>query len=97
MQVHIALLKWKEGVDYALVEEAFGYLRQVKDRIDGIVDIYCGHNTNEQWSKGFSEVVVVLAHTTEAIEAYLVDEVHERAVKILDQITLDAIGADYSA
>lgn len=95
MHIHIALLQWKDGVDRARVEEVFDYLRGVTDKVEGIEAIYCGANTNEEWSKGYTDAVVVVAQSAQDIQAYLTHELHDRAVDILKEIQFDGLGADF--
>lgn len=93
--VHVALFKWKEGTSRDDVEQALQLVRSVADRVEGVREIYCGKNTS-RWGKDFTDAVVVIADSSEALEAYRVDPVHKQAAEAIDVIELDGIGIDFT-
>lgn len=94
MHVHVAIFKWKDGVEEARLEEALEQIRSVANRVEGILGIYCGENTSK-WNQGFTHAVVVLGKTAQSIEAYRHDDVHEVAARYIESIELDGIGIDF--
>lgn len=94
MHVHIAIFKWKDGVQRTQVDDAFKKVRAVKDRVAGISGIYCGPNTSK-WNLGFTDAVVVLGDSLAAIDAYRADPVHVEAAALIDAMELEGIGIDF--
>lgn len=92
--VHIAIYKWKPGTEQADVEHALEMIRQVTQRVDGLRAIYCGPNTNK-WAQGYTDGIVVIADSAEALQAYRSDAVHDEAAKIIEAMELDGIGVDF--
>lgn len=94
-QIHCAIFKWKDGVTDAEVEHALQLVRDVKDRVPGIREIYCGTNTSK-WSQGYTHAVVVIGDDQKAVDNYRSDDVHHEAAKLIDAMELDGIGVDYN-
>ena len=93
--IHLAIFKWKEGVSRGQVEEALALVRSVARSVPGITAIYCGQNQSK-WAQGFTDAVVVLGETADAIATYRADKVHKIAAELIDTMELDGIGVDFS-
>jgi heme-degrading monooxygenase HmoA len=95
MHVHIAVFKWKEGVQPFQVNEALREIAALQEKIPGIVEISCARNSSP-YSEGYSHVVLVRGKSREAIEAYRKHPDHVRAAKKIDAMELHGIGVDFS-
>lgn len=93
--IHIAIFKWKNGVERRKVDEALQMVRDVAPRVPGIRAIYCGPNSSK-FGQGYTDAVVVIGDSQAAIDQYRKDEVHEKAAKLIDAMELDGIGVDLS-
>ena len=95
MHVHIAIFKWKEHVTRQQVEVALSKVRSVASDVAGIVGIYCGPNTSK-WAMGFTDGVVVLGSSADAIDAYRNHPTHQEVAKEIDEMELEGIGFDFA-
>ena len=92
--IHMAIFKWKEEATTEQIDDALQLVRDVKERVPGILEIFCGNNTSK-WSQGFTHAVVVVGETQESIDAYRKDDVHVKAAEIIEAMELDGIGIDF--
>ncbi|PCH92186.1 hypothetical protein COB80_00540 [Candidatus Kaiserbacteria bacterium] len=93
--IHVALFKWKIGTSDKEVRHSLDLVRDVRDRVNGISEIFCGENTSK-WAQGYTHIVVVIGATQQAIDEYRSDEVHVEAAKLIEAMELDGIGVDFT-
>lgn len=94
MHIHIAIFKWKDGFTRQDIARSMDKVRAVADRVPGIAAIYCGENTS-QWNMGFTDAVVVLGTSSDAIDRYRTDALHVEAAAEIEAMELEGIGIDF--
>jgi len=95
MVEHLVLFRWKEGVDSAAIDSALEGLRDLKDKIPGILDLTCGHNFSDR-AKGFDAGLYIRFVSRSALDAYSPHPAHQRVVnELLLPIREDVIALDY--
>lgn len=78
---HIVLLRFKADTSASLLEEIFGDLQAVVDKLPGVLDFTHGPNCSEEGlSRGFTHGFVMTFADDAARDTYLPDPDHE-AVK----------------
>jgi len=94
MITHIAIFRWKKGVQQDAIENTMRNIKRLKKECKGIIDIICGENFS-QYSKGFTHAIVVLAKDRKALESYRKHQAHLGAARIIEQMEDDGIGIDF--
>jgi hypothetical protein len=94
MIIHIALFRWKAGISEADIGRALQRVRDLKLKVPGLADIYCGAN-HSRWAEGFTHGVVVLAHTQAALDAYRAHSDHALVAKQIESMEDRSIGVDF--
>ena len=94
MIVHIALFRWKEGTSEEKVNGVLTQIKLMKDKCDGIADIFCGKNYHKE-SKGFTHGVVVLAKDQASLDGYRKHPDHKIIAEHVEKIEEDGIGFDF--
>lgn len=94
MFVHIAMFRWKDSAKSGEIENAMKAIRDLRNKVPGIIDIRCGLNTHKE-SKGLTHAVLVLASTQEALDAYRRHPDHESAASIVAAMEADGLGCDF--
>lgn len=94
MVIHIALFKWKSGTTSKQILKALKKVQILKNKIDGIRDIFVGENYNNE-SKGFSHGVVVISDNQESLNTYRKHPDHEEVANLIEKIEDDGIGFDF--
>lgn len=92
--IHIAIFKWKEGVEEARVNQALAVVRELTTKVPGIREIRCGENYHLA-SQGFTHGVVVIGDSRDALQAYRRHPEHEKIALIIKDMALDVIGFDF--
>jgi hypothetical protein len=95
MIIHIVLLRWNETASQEAINAVMTELRDLKDKIPGIVDVTSGVNFSER-SKGFTHGLVYRFKDRAALDGYFPHPEHQRVVqKLLNPIRADTIIFDY--
>lgn len=94
MIIHIALYKWKSGATKEQVLNSLRKVQELKNKVDGIVDIFVGQNYHKE-SKGLTHGVVVVARNQEALDAYRSHPDHSIVAKEIESIEDDGLGFDF--
>jgi len=94
MLIHIALFGWKDGVTEEEVGSVLELIKSLKNKCDGVVDIFCGKNYHKE-AKGFTHGVVVLAESQEALDGYRQHPDHAIVAEKVEVIEEDGIGFDF--
>ncbi len=94
MTIHIALYAWKEDVTSQEIAVALDAVRQLKDKVEGLVDIKCGENFSK-WNEGFTHAIVVLAEDQAALDRYRNHPDHFAVAKQIDHMESKSIGVDF--
>lgn len=94
MYVHIAIFRWKAGVDGSEVDAALREIESVAESVDGIVEISTGENSSK-YSEGYTHVVLVRGNSQEAIDAYRKHPVHVAAAEKIDAMEEAGVGVDF--
>lgn len=92
---HILLLRWNEKANHEAIGAAMTELRELKDKIPGIVNLSSGTNFSER-AKGFTHGLVFRFKDRTALESYLLHPEHQRVVQnFINPIRADALVFDY--
>jgi hypothetical protein len=92
---HIVLFRWIEGASQEAIESVGRELRQLRDKIPGIVDLSYGANFCDR-SKGYTHGLAVRFKDRSALEAYGPHPEHQRVVqKFINPIRGDVLALDY--
>ncbi len=94
MIIHIALFRWKNGTSENTIIKVLKQIKELKDKCDGIISIFCGKNYHKE-SKGFTHGVVVVAKGQASLDAYRLHPVHRIIAKHIEEIEDDGIGFDF--
>ncbi|HEX3624721.1 MAG TPA: Dabb family protein [Verrucomicrobiae bacterium] len=95
MVAHIVLLRWTENASQEAIDAVMTELRDLRNKIPGIVDVTSGKNFSER-AKGFTHGLIFHFKDRAALEGYLPHPEHQRVVqKILSPIRADALIFDY--
>ena len=85
---HVVLFKLKSSVDAATVENVFSALKDLADKIPGIISISAGHdNSPEGLQRGNTHGFTVDFTTAAARDAYLPHPSHQAVGKMIVGIT----------
>ncbi|HBE90602.1 MAG TPA: stress protein [Candidatus Andersenbacteria bacterium] len=93
MYIHIALFRWKPGVEPEEIKRALREVESLKDKVPGVVDISTGRNSS-RYSAGYTHVVLVRAESQEAIDAYRQHPDHVNVAQKIDAMEEHGIGVD---
>ena len=77
---HIVLIRWMETTSEETIDKALVELRQMKDKIPGIIDLTCGANFSAR-AKRYKHGLVARFKDRAALEAYLAHPEHQRVVQ----------------
>jgi len=94
MVIHIALFAWKPDVSSSVIEQALQDVREMRDKVPGLVSVSCGANVS-RWNDGFTHGVVVLAESYAALESYRNHPDHVAVGKLIDSLEEKSIGIDF--
>ncbi len=95
MVEHILLLRWTEQASQEAIDAALAELRNLKDKIPGILDFSCGTNFSPR-AKGFTHGVVMRLSDRAAMEAFYPHPEHQRVVQeFINPIRADTLVLDY--
>jgi len=94
MVIHIALFAWKSDVSPAQIVKALQDVRDMKSKVPGIVDIYCGENFS-RWNEGFTHAFVVLTRDRASLDAYRNHPDHVAVGHLVDSMETKSIGIDF--
>jgi len=94
MIIHIALFKFKNEIPKEQVEKAMEEVRDFKDKIPQIVEIYAGKNFSKH-SQGFTHAIVIKFKSREDIDAYRAHPNHKPIADKLENMEEDSIGVDF--
>jgi thiamine biosynthesis lipoprotein ApbE len=94
--VHVAIFKWKLDVTVEEIDKVLAEIKALKDKVEGIQDIFCGDNYNK-WNEGFTHAVVVLAQTQEALDNYRNHPDHAKVAVKTDAWEEKGIGIDFES
>ena len=92
---HIVLFKWKEEALPQQIDLALNALKELKNKIPGIVEISCGKNFSER-NQGFQSALIVRFNDTDSLKAYFPHPEHQKVVENnIKPILLDILSIDY--
>jgi len=92
---HIVLFKWQEEATCEQITEALKGLKELKDKISGIIDLSCGENFSER-NQGFQHALIVKFNDRSSLENYFPHPAHQELVKNnIRPILADIISIDY--
>ena len=95
MITHIVLIRWTEEASQEAKDSAMTELRNLKNKIPGIVDVSSGVNFSER-AKGYTHGLVFHFNDKAAVEAYLAHPEHVRVVQnFLNPFREDTLVFDY--
>jgi hypothetical protein len=94
MIVHIALFAFKGDQSPAAISEALLAVRNMKDKVPGLIEVRCGENFS-RWNEGFTHAVIVLAKDRDALERYRSHPDHVAVGKQIDAMEIKSIGFDF--
>lgn len=94
MIVHIALFKWKEGINEKQIDDALKDIRNLNNKCKGIIDILAGKNYHNE-SKGFTHGIIVLAENQAGLDNYRKHPEHEKVAKNIEKMEADGLGFDF--
>lgn len=94
MIIHIALFKWKSHVSEQEIDWVMREIKELKDKIPEVIDLYCGKNFS-QWSKDYTHAVVVKVKDRESLSAYRSHPSHIPVAKKVEESEIDSIGIDF--
>lgn len=93
---HVVLLKFKDGVDDAQVQQVVRAFAELPGRIDEIHDFEWGREDSvEKLTKGFTHCFLVTFRSQEDLKAYLPHPAHQEFVKLLGPVMEDVLVVDY--
>ena len=93
MQVHVAIYKWKPGTSPASIDNALAKVKEVRNRVPGLLGIFVGPNTSK-YGEGYTHAIVVIGEDGAALAAYRKDSLHEEAAAEIDSMEDAGIGVD---
>jgi hypothetical protein len=92
---HIALFRWNQEASQEAIDSALAELRNLKDKIPGIVDISSAANFSER-AKGYTHVLVIRFTDRSALQVFGPHPEHQRVVKnLVSPIRADSLVLDY--
>lgn len=94
MIIHIALFKFKEEIPKEQVDNVMEEVRDFKNQIPLIVEIYAGKNFSKH-SQEFTHAIVIKFKSKEDIDSYRSHPEHKPIADKLDKIEEYSIGIDF--
>jgi hypothetical protein len=95
---HIVLLKFKEEVSPARIQDLFALIGELQSLISGITNYKWGeYNSPEGLNKGFTHGFIMTFESVAARNAYLPHPEHERVKAVLLECIDDAVAFDFEA
>lgn len=92
---HLVLFQWQPEASAAQIDAAIAALRDLADKVPGILQLSCGENFSAR-AKGFQHGLVVRFGDRAALEAYQVHPAHQAVVqKHIKPILADILALDY--
>jgi len=93
--IHIVLFQWKPEASADSIEQALQALRDLKDKIPGILDLSCGANFTDR-GKNFTHALLLRLANRAALDAYGPHPEHQKVVQeLVLPIRADIIAIDY--
>jgi heme-degrading monooxygenase HmoA len=93
MQIHVAIYKWKAGSSPESIENALAKVKEVRNRVPGLLGIFVGPNTSK-YGEGYTHAIVVVGEDEAALAAYRSDSLHQEAASEIDSMEDAGIGVD---
>jgi len=78
------------------IEKLFSDIRNLKQQIPHISEIYAGEN-HSKWAKHYTHAVVAAFQTQEDLDAYRVHPAHKPIANLCDAYEADSIGFDFES
>jgi hypothetical protein len=94
MVIHVALFKFKQEVPKEQIEKIMEEVRNFKDKIPQIVEIYAGKNFSRH-SQGFTHAIVIKFESRKNLDAYRAHPNHKPIAEKLEEMEEDSIGVDF--
>lgn len=92
---HIVLFRWKLSATPEQIQQAMTALKNLKPKINGILDLSCGENFSDR-SKGFTHGLVVRLKDRQTLNAYFPHPEHQVVVELyIKPILDDILSVDY--
>jgi hypothetical protein len=91
--LHIAWMRFKEGVTDERIEQHFAACRTLPDKVPVVMDLQCGPNFTDR-AGGFTHGIVVTLPSREAISDYLEHPEHVKVVEPLGEDVADLMVMD---
>ena len=91
--LHIAWLRFKEGVTNERIEGHLEACRTLPDKVPVVIDLRCGPNFTDR-AAGFTHGIVVTLPSRDAIPAYLEHPEHVKVVEPLQEDVADLLVMD---
>lgn len=96
MIIHIALFRWKKDVPDSQIDKLMGQLKDLKNKVDVVIDMYAGENFS-RWNEGYTHAVVVITKTRVDLDKYRKHRAHLPIAKMVDEMEEKSIGIDFEA
>lgn len=94
MIIHTALYKWKTETTQEQISQALKGVQELKNKVDGIQDIFAGENYHKE-AKGFTYGIVVVAQNQESLDAYRNHPDHAIVAGLIEKMEEDGLGFDF--
>jgi hypothetical protein len=93
--VHVVLFRWNADAAPEAIEKAMQGLRDLRDRIPGVLDLTCGANFTDR-GKGYTHGLVVRFTDRAALDGYGPHPAHQQVVvNLINPIRADVLALDY--
>jgi hypothetical protein len=93
--MHIVLFKWNADATPEAIDRAIQGLRDLKNKIPGILELSCGANFTDR-GQGYTHGLVVRFTDRAALEVYAPHPEHQRVVQgLINPIRADVLALDY--
>src|SRR3989338_7428946 len=94
MIIHIALFRWKPGTTKEDIENSLRQVKCLKNKCNGIVDIFCGENYHKE-AKGLTHGIVVVAKDQKSLDGYRQHPDNKIIAKSIELMEDDGLGFDF--
>lgn len=94
MVVHLALFSWKDSVSQKEINDLMGSIRELKNKIPYIIELYAGENFSK-WNEGYTHAVVVTTKDRSGLDCYRNHPSHVPIANLVDSMKEKAIGIDF--
>lgn len=95
MHIHIALFKWNPEVKQEEIDEVLSEIKNLKEKITGLKEIYVGENTHVK-AKGFTHAAIIIAETKKALNEYRDYPDHVLVAQKINIMAEDGLGFDFN-